>query len=121
VVDEYEVLRERCDELAARFTDLFRRHLWPSLSAPKDGADGPAAVPAPDRLDDVRRALDELGGLALEVVDTTLRHAIQDAAEAFLDEQADALAAGPAPAERKAPRPKAAGGGRSRPRRPSGA
>jgi DNA-binding transcriptional MerR regulator len=106
VIGEYEVLRRHCDELAGRFTDLFRRHLWPGLLATDGGPEkkpgGAAAVPPPERLEDVRRALDELGGLALEVVDATLRHAIQDAAQGFLDEQAEALAAGTG-----APRPKA--------------
>ena len=100
VIDEYEVLRRACDELADRFADLFRRHIWQSMLADDD-----AAIPPADRVDEVARSLAELGPLALGIVESTLPHALQDAARRFLDEQADARAtssrpARPAPAAR---------------------
>ena len=54
-----------------------------------------AKAPEAERVDEVRRSLDELGPLALAIVDATLRHALQDAAQGFLDEQASALAGEP--------------------------
>jgi DNA-binding transcriptional MerR regulator len=80
VIDEYAHLRSACDDLAGRFTELFRRHLWDE-------------VPPADRVIELSRSLGELGPLALAIVDATLRHALQDAARRFLDEQADVLAA----------------------------
>jgi DNA-binding transcriptional MerR regulator len=79
VIDEYAHLRSACDDLAGRFTELFRRHLWDE-------------VPPAERLGEIGRSLGELGPLALGIVDATLRHALQDAARSFLDEQAGALA-----------------------------
>jgi DNA-binding transcriptional MerR regulator len=86
VVDEYEVLRRSCDELADRFTDLFRRHIWP------DGGAGPGGPDlSPERVEEIRNSLAELGPLAEAIVESTLRHSLQDAADRFLDEQAEAL------------------------------
>jgi DNA-binding transcriptional MerR regulator len=95
VIDEYAFLRQTCDVLADRFTDIFRRHIWQAMVDDEDGA----GVPAPERVDEIGRSLAELGPLALGIVESTLRHAIQDAARRFLDEQAGVLAA-PAPAPR---------------------
>jgi DNA-binding transcriptional MerR regulator len=78
VIDEYAHLRRVCDDLAGRFTELFRRHLWDD-------------VPPAERIGEIGRSLGELGPLALGIVDATLRHALQDAARSFLDEQAGAL------------------------------
>jgi DNA-binding transcriptional MerR regulator len=89
VIDEYEVLRRACDDLAARFTELFRRRLWPDETGP----DAMAAVQA---------SLAELGPLAETIVQATLRNALQDAAERFVAEQAEALRAAPRPRKARA-------------------
>jgi DNA-binding transcriptional MerR regulator len=92
VIDEYEVLRQACDTLADRFTDLFRQHIWNDLvaAAPRKGRVRSETVAAA-RVNDIRQSLAELGPLALDITEATLRQALQDAAERFLDEQADAL------------------------------
>jgi DNA-binding transcriptional MerR regulator len=89
VIDEYEVLRRACDELATRFTDLYRRRLWP-------GDTGPEAMT------EVQASLAELGPLAEAIVQATLRNALQDAAERFVSEQAEALRVTPRPRKARA-------------------
>ena len=92
VLAEFAVLQETMAGVADRFTDLFRRHIWAELAAsPQPGAALPAAA-----VDDVRGALERLGPLARAVVDTTLRRSLQDAAQAFVEEEASALAGGAA-------------------------
>ena len=87
VLDQYEVLREQTDVIAAQFTALFRRHLWQSFAD--------AGLPA-HRVGEITASLSTLGPLAQAVVDTTLKASLQDAAQAFLDEQARRLADAPA-------------------------
>jgi DNA-binding transcriptional MerR regulator len=82
VLDEYEHLRGLTDDVADRFTDVFRRSFWASFEA--DG------LPA-ERVGDVIGVLEELGPLAEAVVTVTLRHSLQAAAQQFLDEQAERL------------------------------
>jgi len=82
VLDEYEHLRTLTDDIAGRFTDLFRRHFWQAFE--DDG------LPA-DRIVEVTGTLERLGPLAEAVVTVALRHSLQGAAGAFLDEQADRL------------------------------
>lgn len=97
VLDHYEVLRGQTEVIAAAFTDLFRRHLWMSFAT--------AGLPA-DRVGEITESLSRLGPLALAVVDTTLRASLQDAAQAFLDEQARLLASAPPPKARRRANPK---------------
>lgn len=82
VLDEYEHLRTLTDDIAGRFTDIFRRYFWDAFEA--DGL-------PPERIPDVTQALEQLGPLAEAVVTVALRHSLQDAAEAFLGEQAARL------------------------------
>lgn len=82
VLDEYEHLRTRTDDIAGQFTEIFRRYFWSAFEA--DG------LPA-DRIPEVTRALEQLGPLAEAVVTVALRHSLQAAAEAFLSEQAARL------------------------------
>jgi DNA-binding transcriptional MerR regulator len=95
VLDEYEHLRSLTDDIAARFTEVFRTHFWSSFEA--DG------LPA-DRITEVTGALERLGPLAEAVVTVALRHSLQDAADAFLDEQATRLDVDlPRPGQRPVP------------------
>jgi DNA-binding transcriptional MerR regulator len=80
VLDEYEQLHGLTDEIARRFTEVFRRHFWDDFSA--DG------MPA-DRIPQLTRTLAELGPLAEAVVTVALRRSLQHAADEFLDEQAE--------------------------------
>jgi len=82
VLDEYEHLRGLTDDIAGRFTEIFRRYFWESFEA--DGL--PAA-----RIPELARTLEQLGPLADAVVTVALRHSLQASAEAFLDEQAERL------------------------------
>jgi DNA-binding transcriptional MerR regulator len=82
VLDEYEHLRTLTDDIAQRFTEVFRRSFWEGFEA--EGL--PAA-----RIPEIAASLDQLGPLAEAVVLVALRHSLQAAAEAFLDEQAERL------------------------------
>jgi DNA-binding transcriptional MerR regulator len=82
VLDEYEHLRTLTDDIAGRFTDIFRRYYWDAFEA--------QGLPA-DRIVEVTQALEQLGPLAEAVVTVALRHSLQDAAETFLGEQAARL------------------------------
>jgi DNA-binding transcriptional MerR regulator len=82
VLDEYEHLRGLTDDVATRFTDVFLRFFWEQFEA--DG------LPA-DRLSELVGSLEQLGPLAESVVTVALRHSLQQAAEKFIDEQADRL------------------------------
>jgi DNA-binding transcriptional MerR regulator len=82
VLDAYEVLRATTDDVAAQFTELFRRHFWASFE--EEGL--PAA-----RVPEVAGALEQLGPLAEAVVVVALRHSLRAAAEAVLAEQAGRL------------------------------
>ncbi len=82
ILEEYEQLAGDAARIAARFTDVFRTHLW----APFVERGMPAA--------DVTRlvgALEKLGPLAEAVVETSLRHALQQAAERFVEAEAARL------------------------------
>jgi DNA-binding transcriptional MerR regulator len=79
VLDEYEELHQLTDEIARRFTDVFRRHFWGDFEA--DG------LPA-DRIPELTRTLAELGSLAESVVTVALRHSLRRAADDFLAAQA---------------------------------
>jgi hypothetical protein len=82
VLDEYEHLRTLTDDVAGRFTDIFRRYFWDAFEA--------QGLPA-DRIADVTQSLEQLGPLAEAVVTVALRHSLQDAAEEFLGDQAARL------------------------------
>lgn len=82
VLDEYAHLRGLTDDIAGRFTDVFRRFLWASFEADD--------LPA-ERLPELAASLEQLGSLAEAVLTVALRHSLRDAAEAFLDDQADRL------------------------------
>lgn len=79
VLDEYEHLHRLTDEIARRFTEVFRRHFWDDFEA--DG------MPA-DRIPQLTRTLAELGSLAESVVTVALRHSLRRAADDFLAAQA---------------------------------
>jgi DNA-binding transcriptional MerR regulator len=78
VLDEYEHLRTLTDDIAQRFTDVFRRHFWESFEA--------EGLPA-GRIPELVSSLEQLGPLAEAVVTVALRRSLQAAAESFLDEQ----------------------------------
>jgi DNA-binding transcriptional MerR regulator len=82
VLDEYEKLAQETEQIAARFTDVFRSHLW----APFVERGMPEAEIA--RL---VGALEKLGPLAEAVVETSLRHALQESAERFVEAEATRL------------------------------
>ncbi len=82
IIDQYEQLRVEAEAVATRFTDVFRTHLW----APFVAAGAPPAGAAA-----LVEQLEALGPLAEGVVVTTLRHALQEQAEAFIRTQAEAL------------------------------
>lgn len=86
VLDEYEHLRAVAGDLADRFASLFAQHLWqPFVDAGLPAAQVPALT----------AELARLGPLAEQIVTTTLRRAMTEAAGSFLDEQAAALATAP--------------------------
>jgi DNA-binding transcriptional MerR regulator len=82
IFDEYEALEADADRVAARFTDLFRTHLWePFVES------GMTA----ERTAELIGALEELGPLAEGVVVLALRQALQRQAEEFIRDEADRL------------------------------
>ena len=82
VLDEYEHLRTLTDDIANRFTEVFRQHFWDAFEA--------EGLP-PARIPEMAASLEQLGPLAEAVVLVALRHSLQASAEAFLDEQAARL------------------------------
>jgi len=82
IIDQYEVLRAEADAIAERFTELFRTHMW--------GPFVEAGMPA-DRAAELVDHLETLGPLAEGVVVTTLRHALQERAETFIQAEATRL------------------------------
>ena len=70
------------DDIANRFTEVFRQHLWNTFEQ--------SGLPA-EQMPLIAASLEELGPLAEGVVLLQLRQSIQAAAQAFLDEQADRL------------------------------
>lgn len=82
ILDEYERLRTEAGRISDRFTDVFRAHLWePFVEA------GLSAEQVPRLIE----ALRKLGPLAEAVVVMALRHALQEAAERFLQAEAERL------------------------------
>jgi DNA-binding transcriptional MerR regulator len=79
VLDEYQRLGRTTAGIAARFTELFERHLWRPFVE--------AGMP-PDQIGQLTATLERLGPLAEQVVALTLRHALQHQAAAFIAEQA---------------------------------
>ena len=79
VLDEYERLTQTTTGIAARFTELFERHLWRPFAE--------AGMP-PDRVEQLTATLERLGPLAEEVVAVALRQALQQEAAAFVANQA---------------------------------
>lgn len=80
VLDEYEHLHGLTDEIAHRFTEVFRRWFWEGFAAD----DMPA-----ERVPELAHRLAELSSLAERVVTVALRHSLLHAADQFADEQAD--------------------------------
>jgi DNA-binding transcriptional MerR regulator len=81
-LDEYEQLRTEAARIADRFTEVFRRHLWePFVSS---------GMPV-DQITRLIEALEKLGPLAEAVVVMSLRHALQTAAERFIQAEAERL------------------------------
>lgn len=83
VLDEYERLTSVTDDIAARFTELFRRFLWEPFVT--SGMDEERAAP-------LVGALDELVPLADSVTAVSLRRSLRDAASAFLAAESRRLA-----------------------------
>lgn len=82
ILDEYEALRGHAEEVADRFTDLFRRHVWEPFVADGLPAEGLARVTT---------SLEELGPLAERVVLMALRQALQAGVERFVEAEAATL------------------------------
>lgn len=95
ILDQYELLLADSLKVAERFTEVFRTHLWEPFV--EDG------MPA-GRVTELVGALEQLGPLAEGVVVMTLRQAVQQLAEAFVDAEAERLGiAIPRPGASEAP------------------
>lgn len=82
ILDEYEQLRTQTDDIARRFTELFRRRMWePFLER---------GMPS-DQIPLVLDKLEELAPLAGDVTTMSLRHSLQAAAETFVRSEAHRL------------------------------
>jgi DNA-binding transcriptional MerR regulator len=79
ILDEYEQLRAQADEIARRFTDLFRRRMWSPFVT--------RGMPV-DQIPPLLATLDQLAPLAEQVATMSLRHALQSSAEAFIKTEA---------------------------------
>lgn len=82
LLDEYRQLRDETARIADRFTQIFRTHLW----EPFVDQGMPAA-----EVSRLIGALEKLGPLAEAAVDTSLRHALQESAERFVEAEATRL------------------------------
>jgi DNA-binding transcriptional MerR regulator len=82
ILDEYEKLRTQTDEIARRFTDLFRRRMWKPFV--KRG------MPA-DQIPPLLETLERLAPLAGDVTTMSLRHSLQAVAESFVRGEARRL------------------------------
>jgi DNA-binding transcriptional MerR regulator len=82
ILDEYERLRAETDEIARRFTDLFRRRMWEPFVE--------RGMPA-EQIAPLLATLETLAPLAAEVTTMSLRHSLQVAAEGFVRDEADRL------------------------------
>jgi DNA-binding transcriptional MerR regulator len=79
ILDEYEKLRNEMTAIAERFTSVFRTHLWePFVERGMPAAEVTRLV----------GALEKLGPLAERIVDVSLRLALQQAAERFVEAEA---------------------------------
>lgn len=74
ILDEYEALRAQTDQIAARFTELFRNRLW----APVATRSMTVAEVTP-----ILELLERLAPLAERVTSMSLRHSLQASAESF--------------------------------------
>jgi DNA-binding transcriptional MerR regulator len=82
ILDEYEALQGQMAQVAQRFTEVFRTHIWEPFA--KEG------MPV-DHVDALVGALERLGPLAEGVVTMALRDALQRAAGEFIDDEAARL------------------------------
>ena len=82
ILDEYEQLRTQTDEIARRFTALFRRRMWKPFV--KRGM-------AADQIPPLLEVLEQLAPLAGDVTTMSLRHSLQAAAESFVRAEARRL------------------------------
>jgi DNA-binding transcriptional MerR regulator len=82
ILDEYEKLRTEAARISDRFTDVFRTHLWEPFVESGLSA---------EQITRLIGALRKLGPLAEAVVVMSLRHALQEAAERFLQAEAERL------------------------------
>ena len=82
ILDQYEHLRTLTDEIAQRFTALFRRRMWKPFVK--------RAMPA-DQIAPLLETLEKLAPLAGEVTAASLRHSLQVAAESFIRSEARRL------------------------------
>lgn len=82
ILDEYQHLRVHTDEIARRFTELFRRHMWQPFA--KRG------MPE-DQIAPLVQTLEELAPMAENVTAMALRHSLQASAEAFIREESERL------------------------------
>ena len=95
ILDEYEHLRTQTDEIARRFTELFRRRMWKPFV--KRG------MPA-DQIPPLLGTLEKLAPLAGDVTTMSLRHSLQAAAESFVRSEARRLGVDiPRPGDREQP------------------
>ncbi len=76
VLDQFDRLRAKTDEIAADFVGVFERRLWPQMAG---------HATADDQLTRIRNLLTELTETAEEVVLGALRESIRDAAEEFAE------------------------------------
>lgn len=82
ILDEYEQLRAQTEEIARRFTELFRRRMWEPFV--KRGMTA-------DQIPPLLATLEKLAPLAEDVTTMSLRHSLQAAAEAFVRAEAHRL------------------------------
>jgi DNA-binding transcriptional MerR regulator len=82
ILDEYENLRDETARVADRFTLVFRVHLWEPFVE--------QGMPAAE-VSRLIGALERLGPLAEAVVEASLRHSLQQAAERFVEAEAGRL------------------------------
>ena len=82
ILDEYEKLRAQTDEIARRFTELFRRRMWKPFV--KRG------MPS-EQIASLLDVLEQLAPLAEDVTTMSLRHSLQAVAESFVRTEARRL------------------------------
>jgi len=82
IIDEFEELGSAMDQIAERFTNLFREHLWEPFAS---------SGFSPEQLPELITSLQRLSQTAESVVDEVLRSALKRSANAFLADQADVI------------------------------